>query len=161
MINFENRVEQLINEIPLIQGFKTKFYWGKDGVDLNLFLSEFKEKSYPLIYLVTSQETSKGNFSEARRRCKFVLFVQELKPSLLNTSRMLKSYADFLNPLAAYFIEALDISSISRLNDGYKLQRVPNYSESGKNAQIDKLDAIVIEVDLSISNNCLIPLNLT
>lgn len=161
MIIFEDRIEQLINLMPTIEGYKTQFYWGKDGTDLNLFISENKGKSYPLVYLVTSPETSKGNFSEVSRKCKLVLFVQELKVSKLNTYRMLNSYANFLNPMAAYLIEIFDTSSVSRLSDGYKLQRIPNYSESGKNAQIDKLDAIVLDVDLSINDNCLFPLTLS
>jgi hypothetical protein len=155
MIVFEERIEQLIGQVPLIETFKTHFYWGNGSKDVNLYLT-LSDQPYPFVFLTTGQETSKGNFKETRRNCKFIIACQEEITDKINTQRMLDSYRNVLNPLADYMIEIFDTSSISRLNNGYKLQRIPNYSDkTGENYAIAKWDVILLEVDLSINDNCL------
>lgn len=157
MIVFEDKISALIDLLPLIDGFKTHFYWGKDGNDVNVFLNNV-DQPYPFVFLTGGIETANQKLSEVSRSCRFILACQEPDQSKMNDVRLLNSYKNILNPLAERMIELFDVSSISRLTNGYKLQRIPNYSESGKNAQIDKWDVIVLECDLVINDNCLKPI---
>lgn len=157
MIVFEDKISLLIDLLPEINTFKTQFYWGKDGKDVNRYLAS-KDQPYPFVFLTTGVERSSGNFFEVIRDCKFILACQEFDIDKMNDQRLLNSYKDFLNPLASYMIEVFDISNISRIVDGYRLQRIPNYSDSNNLPQIDKWDVIVLEMDLVINNNCLKPI---
>ncbi|MEZ7496467.1 hypothetical protein QO206_13295 [Leeuwenhoekiella aequorea] len=158
MIVFEDRIEDLINLIPNINGFKTHFYWGKDGKDVNRYLVS-NDSPYPFVFLTQGTERGDVSAKEVLRDCRFILACQEFDLDKMNDQRLLDSYKDFLNPLAAYMLELFDVSTISRINEGkYRLKRVPNYSESNENPQIDKWDVIVLELELVLNNNCLKPI---
>mgnify|MGYP001482987261 CR=1 FL=1 len=156
MIVFETRIKELVAQLPQIDGFENHFYWGNSGQELNKYLA-VESQPYPLIYLTSGYESSQGDFKEVSRNCTFIIAVREKELDLLNISRLEKSYKTYLNPLADYFIQLLDSSSISRLRNGYKLRRIPNYSEANENSQIDLWDVIELQCEVVLNSNCLKP----
>jgi len=160
MIIFEDGIKALIDRIESIDGFAPNFYWAKDANDVNAYLV-LKDQPYPVIILQTGKDKSEvkgdGQYNEITRNAKFVLAVRELDASMLNNDRWESSYKNFLNPLLERFLEQLNFSSITRLPNGYSASRVPNYSDASKNAQIDLWDAVELECEIIMNNNCLIP----
>ena len=163
MIIFEERIQELISITPKVGNFTTNFYWAKDMNDVNQYL-KLKDQKYPLIILVRSPEKHKHfGAEEITRDCRFILATAERDVNKLNTTRWESSYKNVLNPLAENFLLALDSSTISRLHEGFKLDRVPNYAEAKAEYrktenQIDIWDTIVLDCTVSINNNCLKPL---
>lgn len=166
MIIFEERIQEIISllpahtegEAPNVRTFPVNFYWAKDMKDVNQYL-KLKDQKYPLIILVRSPEKLKNRLSEeVTRDCRFILATAERNIEKLNTERWQSSYKNVLNPLAEKFLEAIETSTISRLHDNFKLDRVPNYVDASPDQMIDIWDTIVIDCTVSINNNCLKPL---
>lgn len=164
MIVFEERIAELISTLPKINGFKINFEWVKDVEDVNKYIV-LQDRPYPVIFLLTSKETSEvvtsGTYNETSRPCTFILATRELDTSKTNTQRGRSSYKNVLNPLAESFLNELKYSSISRI-ESFGLERVPNYgkkstadSKSNKSGQIDLWDTIIITADVTINNQCL------
>lgn len=162
MIVVEERLQELFSQIPEIQlnsnnSNKPFFSWGKKE-ELNRYILNTDEKVlYPLIWLLPSEDTQNILSEYATRQAVFILATRETRDELYNPQRYQGSYKNTLNPLTSYVIQALQNSSITRIinpND-IKVFKEPNYSDQGENATIDKWDAVRIECNVEINNNCL------
>lgn len=162
MIVFEDRIVELVNMLPDHEegdnSFPINFYWAKDQNDVNKYLQQ-KYQKYPLIILVRGREQHKyRSANEITRDCRFIIAVAERDISKLNTSRWDSSYKNSLNPVTKRFIEALDVSTISRLHEDFEIERVPNYADADAENQIDIWDTVVLDCTVSINDNCLKPI---
>ena len=169
MIITEHRIRDIVAEIP---GFdlnadylnvKPKFGWG-DKFELDRYLALKKSDSYPLIWLLPSDEKLTDNNLLCQKQCTLIIAMLETNVSLFNDERYLKSFDIILNPLTNYLVEGLRISSVSKIiDDEWTTYKRPNYSEAkyGKpgeteNVTIDLWDAIQLDCNIEFNNE---PLN--
>lgn len=159
MIFYPDRIGEIVGLLPTLGGFEVNFYPAKDSNDVNQYLS-LKDQPYPLIIMVLKNPSKykDRNTFEISREVRFVLAVAEKDRNKLNTDRWNASYKNWLNPLAEKWLEALEVSTISRLHEGFELMEVPNYADASEHNQIDIWDTIVIDCTVSINNNCLKPI---
>lgn len=159
MIVFENRIAEIVETLPMINGFKVNYEWVKDAKEVNRYLL-LKEQPYPVIFLISGRtngvRTDDGVFQEVNRDAVFILATRELDTNLINSQRLESSYKNVLNPLTELFINSLENSSISRVTEnGFSVELIPNYENSTKNGQIDIWDAVRLQGDITINNQCL------
>ena len=171
MIITEHRIRDIVAEIP---GFdlnadylnvKPKFGWG-DKFELDRYLALKKSDSYPLIWLLPSQENHSEDFRLCRRSCTIIIAMLEKDISLFNDQRYLKSYDLVLNPLTNYLVEGIRAANITYLNeqeDNWDIEKIPNYSENNyggtektSSATIDLWDAVQLDCNIEFNNE---PLN--
>lgn len=154
MIVFEDGIEELVSQIPAIDGFTPNFHWGNQD-ELNRYIA-LKDQPYPIIWLVSGNETHSTKDGEITRDCRFIVAVRETEVNKLNDYRLKKSFFNFLNPLSDKLIEGLQKFNITSMPDqNYRLEKHPNYSESGKNKTIDMWDAVTIDCKVTMVDNCI------
>lgn len=162
MIVLEERLKELFALLPEIQinsqvSKQPIFSWGRKE-ELNRYIETYKSDSYPLIWLLQPQsETHNRLAKRVTQNVILILATLETRDELFNQQRWQGSYKSVLNPLAEYVIQALENSSITRLEDSTNITilKEPNYSESDKNGAIDKWDALRIECEVEFNDNCL------
>lgn len=159
MIVFENRIAEIVETLPMINGFKVNYEWVKNAKEVNRYLL-LKEQPYPVIFLISGKtngvRTDDGVFQEVNRDAVFILATRELDTNLINSQRLESSYKNILNPLTELFIDSLENSSISRVSqNGFSVELIPNYENSTKNGQIDIWDAVRLQGEITINNQCL------
>lgn len=167
MITTEHRIRDIVAQIPGIDlnaqylAVKPKFGWG-DKFELNRYLELKKNDSYPLIWLLPSEEKYTENGYLCERRCTIIIAMLERNTDLFNDQRYLKSFELILNPLTDYMVEGLRGSNISWLEpDEWEIYKRPNYSESNYNKEtvnntIDLWDAVELNCNVQFNDE---PLN--
>jgi len=168
MIITEHIIRDIVAQIPTIDlnannlAVSTKFGWG-DKYELNRYLEVKKTDSYPLIWLLPSEEKHIENGLLCERPCTLVVAMLETNVDLFNDERYIKSYELVLNPLTNYLVEGLRNSNVTELvNDDWNLFKRPNYSESkyGKpeetvNGTIDLWDAVELNCTIQFNTETL------
>ena len=160
MIVFEDGIEALVNQIPLIDGFKPNFHWG-DQSELTRYIA-LKPQPYPIVWLVSgSEEQDLKGRTEAHRNCKFILATRNLEESELNDVRLRGSFDTVLIPLAKRLVEGLTKFSITSIDDQkFTLTKFPHYAERVNtrskevNKTIDFWDAVTIDCSITMNTNC-------
>jgi len=153
MIVFEDGIEAIINQMPEMGGFAINFHWG-DQDELNRYIA-LKGQPYPIVWLVSGNETHDDRNEEVTRDCRFIIAVREIQTDKLNDYRLKNSFTNWLNPLTERLIEGLKKSKLTDIPErNYKIEKHPNYSDSGKNKTIDLWDAITIDCKVTMINNC-------
>tara|TARA_R110002167_G_scaffold313655_1_gene519315 strand:- start:12667 stop:13185 length:519 start_codon:yes stop_codon:yes gene_type:complete len=160
MIVTEDSLASIIDGFPSIQinsstNLKPQFGWGDDK-ELNRYIALRKSKSYPLIWLLPSEDLYEGSTGQSVvKECTFIIATRETRTMLLNEARYKASFAIVLNPLTDNLIKGLSSSNItSRSNSEYKIIKLPNYSDDEiKNGTIDLWDAISLKIDIRFTNN--------
>lgn len=164
MIVTEHSIRAIVATIPTIRlnddlSQQAKFHWG-DEEELNRYIQLKKEDSYPLIWLLPSDDDYEGaTGQEVVKECTFIIATREDDESLFNDQRYIKTYDLVLNPLVDYLIHGLTVSSISeRIGNEWTIRKFPKYSAQSKdNATIDLWDAtrLIINIRFKGGLNCL------
>ena len=167
MIVVEERLRELFDLIPEIyvkNGVSNKpaFSWG-DKLALNQFLTvAYKDssfKTYPLIWLLPSEDSYNNSVDILDRRVSLVLATLETRKDLLNDHRLQGTYKNTLNPLTEYVIQALNNGSIiNYISPLINILKSPNYSINEDNESIERWDAVRIDLDVQFNNKCLNPI---
>lgn len=167
MIVGEYVIRSIIDTFPLIQinpttSLQPKFHWG-DEAELNRYIKLKKEASYPLIWLLPSEDRYEGSrFQNLVKDCSFIIATRENRVELFNDQRYIKTFDLVLNPLQDYLVQGLTKSDISeRVDNNFTIFKHPNYSaESEANATIDIWDAIKLDITVRFKEGkCLKPIN--
>lgn len=169
MIVTEHVVRDIIKGFPEIQlgtiTTNVKFHWG-DEKELNRYIQLNKTASYPLVWLLPSEENYIGALGQnVNRVCSFVIATRETRKDLFNNQRYAKSFDVVLNPILGYLVHGLSSSNItSRINDSWKVFKFPNYSaseEGDENGTIDLWDAIKLDIEVNFNGDlkCLKPIS--
>ena len=160
MIVFEDGIESIVEQIPSIDGFKPNFHWG-DKDELNRYVT-LKKQPYPLIWLLIDREEHDLKNQEITRKTKFIIATRENKVDRLNDVRLNESFEKVLIPLVNYLIEGVTKSTKTDFPDRkLGIVKHPNYSgyDTGtrtdqKNYTVDIWDAISIDCNIRMNNNC-------
>jgi len=169
MIVSEYSIREIVNTMPLVQlnkntAVKPKFHWG-DEMELNRYIQLNKENSYPLIWLLPSNDNYLGTrYENLIKDCSFVIATRETRKELFNDQRYIRSFDLVLNPLTKNLVYGLTHSNISEREgqDGFTSFKHPNYSaDSESNGTIDIWDAVKLDIRIKFKDNieCLKPIN--
>lgn len=162
MIVFEDQLARLIEVLPnLTVGSQTatiKFNWGTEEV-LTKYLALKKKLSFPLIWLVESEDVNDLREPGVKRNARILILHESQAPSEFNPYQHEYDYNIILQPILDNLLKALTQSGISRFTDNnFTTKRVKNYSiREEKKALIYICNAIVLDAEITFSgiSSCL------
>jgi len=159
MIVFEDELARIIEVLPtpIINEIDKPifFNWGTETVLAN-YLTLSRGENFPLIWLAEGQDTNDLREPSVSRNARIVILYQSQAPSEFNPYQHEWDYNVILQPIADNLLTALTQSGISRYDDKtLKSQRVKNYSmNTTEDSLVFICNAIVIDVDLTFTDNC-------
>ena len=113
-----------------------------------------RQKMYPLAWYLMPNELE---YTETKASGSFTfLIAHNSQPLYLNDQRFKIIYDDTLFPYMESILKMFEKSRYIIPAKEYRITEFPNYSESGKNVQIDCWDALRLIIDLEIykDNEC-------
>lgn len=130
---------------------KPQYHFG-DVKEANRFITAKKTDCYPLIYQILGEETHTRGYITTNLQ--LVLCTQNRNIEQFNTERWQISYKNVLVPLLERVQACLEQAGVVTSEFNYTIRKEPNYSETptskDKNAFVDIVDAIVLNVDVVI-----------
>lgn len=156
MIVIEERLNEIFEQLPEIDGFKPVYKWGDEFhliKQLQLF-SDGNKSIYPLIYQTSNSSEQDRYMKQATTNLVFVLACRNTEVDLTNEQRWRMSYKNILYPLVQNIETALVLSGITTWNGKYSIQEFPNYGDGKLNETTDIWDALTFETTITIDANC-------
>lgn len=157
MIVVEQRLSDVFEQLPEIDGFKPVYKWGNEfhlKSQLKLF-AESNISPYPLIY----QLSNSSEQSVIERTCEtnlvLILACRNTDTTLLNENRWAMSYKELLYPLLVYIETCFHKAGVFHWDGKYKISEFPNYGNGTENNTIDIWDALKLETSITINTNCI------
>ena len=147
MIVEEQILKDIFSQLPAINGFTSKFSWGNENA-LNLHLSQIKNTNkYPLIWLIESVGDVDLLKQELERPIKLIIAKESSHKTNTNPIIWETEFETVLNPMLSNIVIALEKSGITSIKDNkYKISRLSNYTENGKETKaIDNWNVIIFE----------------
>jgi len=160
MIVFEDGIEEIVNQMPEISGFKPRFHWGNQD-ELNRYIA-IQNQPYPLVWLVGGKESHDLKNSEITRPVMIFFATREKNVNRLNNVRLKENFKKTLIPLVNRFIEGVTKSNRTDFPDRQvEIIKHPNYSgydegsrSDSKNKTIDLWDAISVPCRIRMNDKC-------
>lgn len=154
MIVPQKYIRTIVHDMPSVYlDNYIQFGYG-DEFELNRWLELKKDKSYPLVWLLPSEDMHENYGRELRKRCEFIIATRETRQDLFNSDREDLSFDKILYPVTENLIQGLKGSKISRvIGKNWKTKEYPNYSQSNKSKTIDLWDAIRLDIEV-VFHNC-------
>lgn len=167
MIVVEERLKEVLKDLPLVvtdydgepTEFQHRFDWGTKE-DLNILLQQEKQV-YPLIWLETGfTEDHDTEADEVSVSVSLKIATYGLDTSLLNQERLNLTFKEILIPTLNNVVKAFKRSNIVNL-DGpdFTITKFYNYGTGSSTETTDIWDAIMLDIDLIINNDCIVPVN--
>lgn len=157
MIVVEEKLTLIFEQLPTIDGFKPIYKWGNEfhlKQQLELY-SKAKTSPYPLIYQTSNLSKQKIFEDTCEATLKLVLACQNTDVSLTNEERWAMSYRNILYPLVRNIETCFNLAGAILWDGDYTMQEFPNYGNGKDNFTLDVWDAIVIDVKIGITNECI------
>jgi hypothetical protein len=161
MIEPHTILTEIVQQLPSIQGLKVNYKWG-DSLHLNKLIKLYNNKQetpYPLIYNVSNnygvdKRTTYINYNPLS----LVIATQNTNVDWHNGNRWATSYNNILFPIAYYLLQSFKKSQVFQWDGNYNIYEFPNYSQEGENATTDILDALRIDVRMTLTDRCVNPI---
>jgi len=167
MIVVETRLQEVLSGLPVIEidykgtptPFPHRFDWGSQE-DLNIFLQQEK-KIYPLIWLETGfTENHNRNDGSVSVSISLKIATYGLDNTLLNQQRLNLTFKEVLIPMLDNIRKTFERSNIVQIEgDDWEIEKFYNYGTGSKTETTDWWDAIRFDIDLIITNDCIVPVN--
>lgn len=164
MIILENRLTEVFDQLPEIDGFKPVFDFGNQ-FHLDALLKRYSENNtciYPLVYLdITEYEEDHEQFEqEMTTDIKLIVACQNTDTTLLNKNRWAMSYDKVLFPMTENIKKAMLGANIFNWDGRFKIKKFPNYGNGDENKPIDIWDALTIRIsNVIVTNDCVNEIN--
>ena len=166
MIIPEHILRDIVKQIPAVVinskiTQKPQFGWG-DKLELNRYLENKKNDSYPLIWLLPTGENHHSDGDYCNKRLEIIIATLEEDENLYNPERYNQSFKIVLNPVTEQVIKGLTDSGVTKIIGAkWDVFKHPNYSDNkyksdnshGTIALWDVLKITFNEVEFN--NNCL------
>lgn len=155
MHTFEERLGEIIEQLPTFDGIKIKYQWGNEDV-LKKYLIK-NQSAYPLIWLVNGKRNIDNVLRETQSNCMVIICNLSKNPQEFNPVIYQRDYKFCINPITDNFIHALETATISTMTKNYSIEDYPNYLLVGgdKQSTLGIWNARAIDLDLKFNNNCL------
>jgi len=160
MIVVEDILTTLFNDLPeIVVGndcFKSIFEFG-DVKDLNEFLKQ-EEKKYPLIWLESGFNES-FNDEGVSISPNIVIATYGLNTSLGNRDKLDINFKVVLIPVLELVLKTFERSNVVVFNGDYKITKYYNYGDMEAHETTDIWDAIKLELDITLKDDCIKKVN--
>lgn len=162
MIVFEEKLGRILDLLPPSKSaddaeFKVWYNWGTQDVLNKYLVTESALTRYPLIWLTNGEDSTNVMSKYVTRNARLVIAMHSDKQDNFNPDIYATDYDVVLNPLLKNVIVALQSSGASWIGEDYTVQRLPNYSVvQNQNNTVDVWNAIVLDIEITIDNNCLV-----
>jgi len=157
MIVVEEKLTELFEQLPLIDGFMPVYKWGNEfhlQQQLAIY-SKANTSPYPLIYQTSNLSRQKTFDNNCEAKLSLILACQNTEVSLTNEERWAMSYRKVLYPLLRN-IEICLSSSGNIIWDGeYIMEEFPNYGNGKDEFTLDVWDALLIKLTITINDGCI------
>ena len=160
MIIFEDRLAELVGTMPQLSlndiDYQINFDWGTEEV-LAKYLILNEKRSFPLIWLVESQDINNLREPSVKRNARLVILNESLQPDQFNSYFHEFDYNKVLQPILDNLLIGLKQSGFSRIDDKVlKTQRVKNYSTRNQDESLIYIcNAIVLDAEITFTDGCL------
>lgn len=150
----ETILREIFNQLPPYvdsntKSFPIRFEWG-DQADLLLFLKSISGNKYPLIWLVSGEQTVDRYQHSISRNCRFIIADNAKNKTNRNPTVWDNEFVKVLNPLLENVLIALERSGVSSINGTHIERREANYTEEDLTKAIDFWNVIVLDINLDI-----------
>lgn len=150
----ETILREIFNQLPPYidsnsKSFPIRFEWG-DQADLLLFLKSISGNKYPLIWLVSGEQTVDRYQHSISRNCRFIIADNAKNQTNRNPTVWDNEFVKVLNPLLENVLIALERSGVSSINGTHIERREANYTEEDLTKAIDFWNVIVLDINLDI-----------
>jgi len=152
MIVTEHILQDIVSQVGLIvvnndYSKEPSFMWGNEK-QLMKYLKVKKDKIYPLVWLLPSDENYKaGNL--VNRDCEIIIATRETRDDYLNDTRWNTSFDIVLNPLVDKLVNKIKSHHQTVDVKEFEILKAPNYSKNNKNGTIDHWDAIKLSINIT------------
>lgn len=162
MIIVEERLAELFNTLPTVDGFKIYFDSG-NAKYLNRFLAgHFSDGKapYPLIWMLETDEEHDREQNEVVKPLQLIICTRNENVNMYNPERWQTSYKNILVPVYDLVKDLLETSKISDIESKtIKVRKEPNYTKvdtakkkDGKSPVIDIWDALFMACTVRIND---------
>lgn len=135
--------------------FTIRYEWGNQN-DLLLYLNTIKGNKYPLVWLVSGEQTVNKVTNTITRDCKFIISANSLNPTNRNPTVWDKEFVNCLNPLLKNVLTSLERSGVTEIVGEHKEYRDANYTEEDLLKATDFWNVIVLDITVKIkTDRCL------
>lgn len=148
---------EIIAQLPKIQGLENNYKWG-DALHLNKLIKLYNNEQrnfYPLIYNVSNNyEVQKTTQYINYRPLSLVIATRNANVDWHNGNRWATSYNNVLFPIAYYLFQSFKKSQVFQWDGSYRIFEFPNFGEDDENFATDIVDALRIDVNITLTNRC-------
>lgn len=148
----EQRLNDIFEQLPEIDGFKPVYKWGNEfhlAKQIKLF-NESKESPYPLIYQTSNKSNQDSITSRAETDLVLILACRNLETDLFNENRWVMTYKNILYPLTENIKKVFNKSGIIEWDGKFSVEEFPNYGNGTENKTIDIWDALLFKAKITI-----------
>jgi hypothetical protein len=146
-------LEVEFSKVKIVSGQDSLIFGYGDKKELDAIIkgkSENGMRMYPLVWYLMPNEVEYNDY-EASANFTFII-AHNSDTEYLNDQRFKLIYDTILFPYLENVLNQLQRPSLVIASKEYKITEYPNYSDGGKNSQIDCWDALKLDIDLKISN---------
>ena len=155
MIIVEDILTEIFSQLPPYKDsnskdFPIRFEWG-DQPDLLLYLRTISGNKYPLIWLVSNEETVSRYAHTLQRQCRLILAKDSKHVASRNPTLWKTEFKECLNPLLENVLIALERSGVTMIIDTYRSFRSANYTEEDQTKATDFWNVIVLDINIQFT----------
>lgn len=155
MIVTETILREMFTQLPpYIDGnnksFPIKYEWG-DQADLILFLKQIAGNKYPLVWLVSSDQSPDRIAHSLTRKCRLILAKDSKHVTSRNPTVWDTEFNNCLNPLLENVYKALERSGVTTILSVENERREANYTEEDLLKATDFWNVIILDITLKFT----------
>lgn len=158
IVDIELKLKEIFSYLKPIKDakgneYKPVFDWGTEEI-LNKFMVKHKQP-YPLIWLVTGTNRSNNDIPE--RNTRLIIATRSKMPEEFNSFQHEHDFKVILYPVLNNVIRALKVNGMTSIDKDFKYQNLPNFGVvKDKTKTIDVWNAVVLDINIKLINNCII-----
>lgn len=154
MIVTETILKSVFSQLPDYKNFPIRYEWG-DQPDLILYLKTISGNKYPLIWLVSGDQTVDRYGKKVTRKCRLILAKDSQHVTNRNPKVWETEFVDCLNPLLENVYKALESSGVITILSIDNERREANYTEEDLMKCTDFWNVIILDITLRFTDNCI------
>lgn len=152
MIVTETILREIFSQLPDYvdrnsKNFPIKYEWG-DQPDLILYLKQIAGNKYPLIWLVSGDQSVDRYAHKVERRCRLILAKDSKHVTNRNPKVWDTEFVNCLNPLLENVYKALERSGVTSILSIENERREANYTEEDLLKATDFWNVIILDITI-------------
>lgn len=159
MIVTEVLLRSIFKQLPKLvdsngKEFTVNFEWG-DQTDLIQFLKTISGNKYPLVWLVSGNQTVDRQRNTVSRKCRFIIAKDSKNVTNRNPTVWDNDFKDYLNPILENVLKALESSGATEIKGEFTETRDANYTEENLMKATDYWNVIVLDITVLFKDRCI------